>query len=66
VTIQYGNGLVRDAEILSLHSNRMCLAMKDASDAEHLDLVENRWVSEAGDAVTFGFSSGSHSPVLPD
>ena len=61
--IQEGNGLVWDAQILSLEGNRMCLGIKGSADAEHLNLVERRWVSEGGDEVTFCFPLGGLNPL---
>jgi hypothetical protein len=63
MTIQYGKGPSRDAQILSLDSNRMSLGLKGSADAVHLHQVEGTWISEEGDCVTFGFPLGGSNPV---
>jgi hypothetical protein len=56
--IRYSNGPIRPAVLLALTGDTMRVALKDSDDVAEYRLVNNSWISEDFESVTFEFPLG--------
>ena len=54
--IRYRNGLLLEANVLSLIGGLMRVAVKNSDDTLELRLIGETWVDETGEIVTFDFT----------
>jgi hypothetical protein len=63
--IVYPDGSVRRAWILTLNGATMRIAIEGFDDAAELRLVNNQWMTDAGEPVTFEFPLESMGGAIP-
>ena len=66
--IQYRDGRTLVGILLSLKGSRMRVAVKDADDVAEFLLINEFWISEGGEPVTFEFPTAIFEAVgiVPD
>ena len=66
--IQYRDGTTLVGILLSLKGGRMRVAVRDAEDVAEYLLINEFWISENGDPVTFDFPTAIFEAVgiVPD